>query len=65
MPISPSESRDLADENNNILTEWKWFETTVFLVNEMVDTNSERIVVTRHVSRLEMTKNILYLYVRM
>jgi len=25
----PSKSRDLADENNNILMEWKWFETTV------------------------------------
>jgi hypothetical protein len=23
MPISPSKSRDLADENNKILTEWK------------------------------------------
>jgi hypothetical protein len=30
MPISPSKSRDLADEHNTILTEWKWFETTVF-----------------------------------
>jgi hypothetical protein len=29
MPISPLKSRDLADENNKILTEWKWFETTV------------------------------------
>ena len=29
MPISPSKSRDLADENNEILTEWKWLETTV------------------------------------
>jgi hypothetical protein len=29
MKISPSKSRDLADENNKILTEWKWFETTV------------------------------------
>jgi hypothetical protein len=29
MPISPSKSRDLADENNKILTEWKWFETPV------------------------------------
>ena len=29
MPISPSKSRDLVDENNKILTEWKWFETTV------------------------------------
>ena len=25
----PSKSRDLADENNKILLEWKWFETTV------------------------------------
>ena len=25
----PSKSRDLADKNNKILTEWKWFETTV------------------------------------
>jgi hypothetical protein len=25
----PSKSRDLANENNKILTEWKWFETTV------------------------------------
>jgi hypothetical protein len=25
----PAKSRDLADENNKILTEWKWFETTV------------------------------------
>jgi hypothetical protein len=23
MPINPSKSRDLADENNKILTEWK------------------------------------------
>jgi hypothetical protein len=30
MQINPSESRDLAEENNKILTEWKWFETTVF-----------------------------------
>jgi hypothetical protein len=29
MPINPSKSRDLADENNKILTEWKLFETTV------------------------------------
>jgi hypothetical protein len=29
MQNSPSKSRDLADENKNILTEWKWFETTV------------------------------------
>jgi cobalamin-dependent methionine synthase I len=29
MPISPSKSRDLADENNKILTEWKWSETTI------------------------------------
>jgi hypothetical protein len=29
MPISPSKSCDLADENNKILTEWKWFETNV------------------------------------
>ena len=29
MPISPSKSRDLANENNKILTERKWFETTV------------------------------------
>ena len=25
----PSKSRYLANENNKILTEWKWFETTV------------------------------------
>ena len=25
----PLKSRDLADENNKILTEWKWFESTV------------------------------------
>ena len=29
----PSKSRDMADENNKILTEWKWFETTVFSGN--------------------------------
>jgi hypothetical protein len=29
MQINPSKSRDLANENNKILTEWKWFETTV------------------------------------
>jgi hypothetical protein len=29
MPISPSKSRDLADGNNTILTEWKRFKTTV------------------------------------
>ena len=33
-PVSdiPSKSRDLADENNKILTEWKWFEATVLLL---------------------------------
>ena len=31
MLISPSKSRDLTDENNKILTEWKRFETTVLL----------------------------------
>ena len=35
MPISPSKSRDLADENNKMLTEWKWFETTVLLIAGM------------------------------
>ena len=30
MPISPSKSSDLADENSKIMTEWKWFETIVF-----------------------------------
>jgi hypothetical protein len=35
MLIILSKSRDLADENNKILTEWKWFETTVlFYVGE-------------------------------
>jgi hypothetical protein len=29
VPNIPSKSRDLADEKNKILTEWKWFETTV------------------------------------
>jgi hypothetical protein len=33
--ISPSKSRDLADENNKMLTEWKWFETTVLLPEEI------------------------------
>jgi len=35
----PSKSRDLADENNKILTEWKWFETTVLVI-----TNIYRII---------------------
>jgi hypothetical protein len=35
MQISPSTSRDLADENNKMLTEWKWFETTVLLPEEI------------------------------
>jgi hypothetical protein len=39
MPISSSKSRDLADENNKILTEWKWFETTVLLVESTSSTN--------------------------
>ena len=29
MPKIPSKPHDLADENNKILTEGKWFETTV------------------------------------
>ena len=33
MPISPSKSRD---ENKKNLTEWKWFETTVFFVNRLL-----------------------------
>jgi hypothetical protein len=35
MPISPSKSRDLADENNFFLTEWKWFETTVLFSSRL------------------------------
>jgi hypothetical protein len=35
MPISPSKSRDLADENNKILTEWKWFETIIKRLNNI------------------------------
>jgi len=27
----PSKSRDVAYENNKMLTEWKWFETTVLI----------------------------------
>jgi hypothetical protein len=27
----PLKSRDLADENNFFLTEWKWFDTTVLI----------------------------------
>ena len=44
MPISPSKSRDLAEENNKILTEWKWFETTV-LVLYTVNSNENGIFV--------------------
>ena len=33
MQINPSKSRDLADENNKILTEWKRFEITVLHFN--------------------------------
>ena len=33
VPNIPSKSRDLADENNTILTEWKWFETIVLCVH--------------------------------
>jgi hypothetical protein len=29
VPGVPSKSRDLVDENNKTLTEWKWIETTV------------------------------------
>jgi hypothetical protein len=29
VPGVPSKSRDLADDNNKILTEWKWFEIAV------------------------------------
>jgi phage terminase large subunit-like protein len=42
MPISPSKSRDLADENNKILTEWKWFETTIENTSPDRDSNSQR-----------------------
>ena len=34
MPISPSKSRDLAEGNNKMLTEWKRFETTVLFLIE-------------------------------
>ena len=33
VPSIPLKSRDLANENNKILTEWKWFETTVLKVD--------------------------------
>ena len=38
VPGVPLKSRDLADENNKILTEWKWFEITVLpLANRVVN----------------------------
>jgi hypothetical protein len=43
MPISPTESRDLADENNKILTEWKWFETTVLWRQRQIETSNAHI----------------------
>ena len=33
VPNIPSKSRDLADENNKIFTEWKWSETTYFILS--------------------------------
>jgi hypothetical protein len=33
MLIILSKSRDLADENKKILTEWKWFETTYYFMS--------------------------------
>jgi len=43
VPGVPSKSRDLADENNKILTEWKWFETTV------LDNSTYIMEKTRHI----------------
>jgi hypothetical protein len=31
----PSKSRGLADENKKVLTEWKWFETSVLVIMNM------------------------------
>jgi hypothetical protein len=55
MLISPSKSRDLADENNKILTEWKWFETTdvatiiclkyLFYLDILEDLQKENIII--------------------
>jgi hypothetical protein len=55
MPIIPSKSRDLADENNKILTEWKWFETTdvatiiclkyLFYLDILEDLQKENIII--------------------
>jgi hypothetical protein len=47
MPISPSKSRDLADENNKILTEWKWFKTTeldFFSASSLKQQSTDRLV---------------------
>ena len=35
MPNIPSKSRGLADENKKVLTEWKWFETSVLVIMNM------------------------------
>jgi hypothetical protein len=51
MSISPSKSRDLADENNKILTEWKRFETTVFSFYWWV-TSLMLLIMIRELTRL-------------
>ena len=33
VPSIPSKSRGLADENEKLLTEWKWFETAVLYIS--------------------------------
>jgi hypothetical protein len=35
IPNIPSKSRGLADENKKVLTEWKWFETSVLVIMNM------------------------------
>ena len=42
----PSKSRDLADENNNI-TEWKWFETTL-LQHVNIRNENQRSITTHY-----------------
>jgi hypothetical protein len=65
MPISPSKSRDLVDGNNKILTEWKWFETTLLNIIASNHNYFQKIVICQSISirrkKNPQTLNVLFL----
>jgi hypothetical protein len=63
MSISPSKSRDLADENNKILTEWKFFTfCNIFLTRSVLSQDNGPLMIAVNGCRKAKASSLLILY---